>query len=878
MKNELDFIVAGMCLTAVTAGYSQPVIINQPQTQAVASGATATFTVGASGTAPLAYQWQRNLGAGFADLADCTNAVLVLSNAQTWDATDYRVVVTNLSGARTSAVAHFYVLSPGLLTNQVVLDNFDDYTLTGWVLYGGSFLAETNQHLTLGGYWPGRITYNPPDTIAITYLSRNWTILEGQSLEWRADLVGMNTDATAALLELPCANGAYVFWKGRDFFHLTKYIYASGGPAHFLHESTPLQNTNVVLAFALTRATPNLILTVRILDKANQNAVLYERSVVDTPNVDRTLNETEQQIASGMWLKAVNDIQEPPWTSFIALALDAWQYNYDGNRPAANATFDNAEVWTYHVPIIRYVDAASANPMPPYTNWATAAHVIQDAVDAAAAGDEIVVTNGIYATGGRAVGTNVLVNRVAADKPLTLRSVNGPQFTVIQGYQLPGTTNGDGAIRCVYLAGGATLSGFTLTNGGTGTNWNYSLDESGGGVWCKSEAAVITNCVLAGNSASAPGGGAYGGTLNDCILASNSVSGNGGGAYCATLNSCTLKDNSAGWAGGGACDCTLNNSTLTGNSAGYGGGASDCTLNNCTIRGNSASSGGGVRRCTVNNCVLTGNSAAWSGGGASSFSYTVCYGALNNCTITGNSAPAGGGVFGCTLNNCIVCLNTAVNGANYSGNELCPVALNYCCTTPMPTNGAGNITNAPLFVNYAGGNLRLQSNSPCINAGNNSYLSDSNFTNCFDLDGNPRIVSGTVDIGAYEFQGTGSVISYAWLQQYGLPTDGSADFTDPDADRHNTWQEWRCQTDPTNPLSILRLLSASPNGTPPSEVTVTWQSVAGVTYFLERSTNLASPLTPLASDIVGQPGTTTFPDTNAASLTPLFYRVGVTIP
>ncbi len=181
----------------------------------------------------------------------------------------------------------------------------------------------------------------------------------------------------------------------------------------------------------------------------------------------------------------------------------------------------------------------------------------------------------------------------------------------------------------------------------------------------------------------------------------------------------------------------------------------------------------------------------------------------------------------------------------------------------MPTNGVGNITNAPLFVDYAGGNLRLQSNSPCINAGLNAYAPGPT-----DLDGLPRIVSGTVDIGAYEFQGPGSVISYAWLQQYGLPTDGSADSTDPDADGHNTWQEWRCLTDPTNALSVLRLLSASPAGT---NVTVSWQSVAGVSYFLERSTNLwaSPPFTPLATDIPGQPGTTSFTDTNAASLAPL---------
>ena len=94
-----------------------------------------------------------------------------------------------------------------------------------------------------------------------------------------------------------------------------------------------------------------------------------------------------------------------------------------------------------------------------------------------------------------------------------------------------------------------------------------------------------------------------------------------------------------------------------------------------------------------------------------------------------------------------------------------------------------------------------------------------------------------------------------------------------DADGHNNWQEWRCQTDPTNALSVLRLLSALRAGT---NVTVTWQSVEGVSYFLERSTNLSAspPFTLLAPNLPGQPGTTSFTDTNAASLTPLFYRVG----
>ena len=118
------------------------------------------------------------------------------------------------------------------------------------------------------------------------------------------------------------------------------------------------------------------------------------------------------------------------------------------------------------------------------------------------------------------------------------------------------------------------------------------------------------------------------------------------------------------------------------------------------------------------------------------------------------------------------------------------------------------------------------------------------------------------------------MISYAWLQRYGLPTDGSADAVDPDTDGLNTWQEWRCLTDPTNALSVLRLLSATPVGT---NVLVSWPSVEGVSYFLERSTNLGAspPFMPLATNLLGVTGTNTLTDTNAAALPGLFYRVGV---
>jgi len=93
----------------------------------------------------------------------------------------------------------------------------------------------------------------------------------------------------------------------------------------------------------------------------------------------------------------------------------------------------------------------------------------------------------------------------------------------------------------------------------------------------------------------------------------------------------------------------------------------------------------------------------------------------------------------------------------------------------MPTNGVGNITNDPALLDLASGDFHLRPNSPCINSGKNSYVIGST-----DFAGNPRIRGGTVDIGAYEFQSPTSTISYAWLQQYGLPIDGTADLADTD--------------------------------------------------------------------------------------------------
>ncbi len=467
---------------------------------------------------------------------------------------------------------------------------------------------------------------------------------------------------------------------------------------------------------------------------------------------------------------------------------------------------------------IWYVWQGSATDGPG-TSWNNAFQDIQSAIDAAAAGDTVLVTNGTYATGTRVV-YGAVSNRVAVTKPLYLQSVNGAGATMIQG----GT-----ATRCVFLTNGASLSGFTLSGGYTLQSSALASDVSGGGLYCASATAQAINCVISYNSAYRSGGGAYGGTLQNCTLAGNEASsfsgyGTGGGAYQCTLNNCTLSNNVAGSGGGGAYFGNLDNCTLTGNQAKTGvgggangasltfchlagnwafagGGAAACTLTNCTLVSNttygngaiSGEDGGGAYQCTLTYCTLTGNlTGQGSGGGASGGTLNNCTltdnsttigfegggaygGTLNSCLLTGNAASAYGGAAGCTLNNCTLVSNSASSFPSGAGactlnncilydnvgpsglsNYDSSSSLNYCCTTPLPPSGTGNITGPPLFVNEAGGNFQLQSNSPCINAGDIAFV-----TTATDLAGNPRLIDNTVDMGAYEYQRLPLILTWA---------------------------------------------------------------------------------------------------------------------
>ncbi len=343
------------------------------------------------------------------------------------------------------------------------------------------------------------------------------------------------------------------------------------------------------------------------------------------------------------------------------------------------------------------------------------------------------VSNGVYEIGGRVI-CGTMTNRVAITRAIIVQSVNGPEWTIIKGAKDPATTNGDAAVRCVYVGTNALLSGFTLTNGATRTSGDQGAEQGGGGAWCESSGA-LSNCTISGNSAYYGGGGSYQGTLIKCTLSGNTAGWGGGGAYDGTLSNCVLLGNSAVSCGGGAHGGTLNSCLLSGNSGSSGGGARLSTLNNCVLSGNLGSSGGGALLSTLNNCAIVTNSAV-DGSGGGVFDSTV-----NNCTISGNSAASpGGGAYQGTLKNCIVYFNSASTGPNCH-----EASLNYSCTTPNP-GGTGNITNDPQFVDAVGGNYRLLSGSPCIDQGNNGYVQGTS-----DLDGKLRIINDAVDMGAYEF-------------------------------------------------------------------------------------------------------------------------------
>ncbi len=317
----------------------------------------------------------------------------------------------------------------------------------------------------------------------------------------------------------------------------------------------------------------------------------------------------------------------------------------------------------------------------------------------------------------------------------------------------PATNDSSILEYCVleYAIKGGTLSnggGLVFNNVSKALILNSSIRncsaEYGGGIGILDYSnPVITNTTLRGNNA------LYGGGM--CVS-----------GYCnPVITTCILVENTATYYGGGMCvftycDPVITTCILSENNAIYGGGMyleylSDPVLSQNNLIGNNAVQGGGIymyhSNPVITNSTLSGNTANVGGGMSVENSNPV----LTNTTLSGNTAQGGGGIYvyysNPVITNCILWGNAAsiMNGI-----------YNYGMSAPDITysniqdgfTGTGNISLDPLFMDAPNGDFRLQPSSPCINAGTPDTtglsLPDT------DVEGNPRIYSCAIDMGAYE--------------------------------------------------------------------------------------------------------------------------------
>jgi hypothetical protein len=243
---------------------------------------------------------------------------------------------------------------------------------------------------------------------------------------------------------------------------------------------------------------------------------------------------------------------------------------------------------------VHYVSPDGAN-VPPFTTWESAANSIQSAVDAASAGDMVLVGDGTYQEAA-----------IKVHKSIMVKSANGPATAIVDG---------SGTHRCFHLANfSCTISGFTIRNG----YYGYS---DGAGVCCSGDSPVVTNCVITSNRAyewARNGGGMYKGTAIDCSFVGNKARNGGGMAEGTAINCLFFGNTTPQGNGGGMYNGTAINCLFKGNSSRRDGAGMNSYLGggeaiNCTFVDNvSRQQGGGMAFGRAINCIAINNSAVYS--------------------------------------------------------------------------------------------------------------------------------------------------------------------------------------------------------------------------------------------------------------------------
>ncbi|NCC53694.1 MAG: hypothetical protein EOM20_21150, partial [Spartobacteria bacterium] len=343
--------------------------------------------------------------------------------------------------------------------------------------------------------------------------------------------------------------------------------------------------------------------------------------------------------------------------------------------------------------VTRYVAVSGNDANTPYTTWAAPAETIAAAISVATDGDVILVSNGVYTLSSVLTITNAI----------TLRSANGPESTII---------NAGGVRRAFWIGNvsGATLAGFTITNG-----YHNIL---GAGIDMYSGDNLISNCIVRGNHTgpSGIGGGIYFGRNSSGRAVDTLVEGNtafkGAGILftnsAASISNCTVIQNQAGIHGGGVYICgdgAVLHSLISENSA-FDGGGIYCTGSTAWITGNTISSNVAQRDGagayldfggTLSNCMITGNAAGTNGfgGGVCIFSS----GLVVDSTVAGNNAGFDGGGIYCWEGGHV--RNSTIEGNTVDGDGAGIYVYN--STPSATTSSVSSITNCLIQNNACSG-------------------------------------------------------------------------------------------------------------------------------------------------------------------------------
>lgn len=263
-------------------------------------------------------------------------------------------------------------IKPPPVSTTLFADSFDN-GVNGWRTYhelGVANLDPTNQQLLMRADWTGAGGTLQQHTFWAFAPEGTWAPANGQTIECQADLVSISQNsANVVWVDLGDGVNYYVFAKSQNWVFMGRGV-GTSATVFWLDNTVQLPAQNVTLNLALTRDGANMIVTTRVLDKDSENAVVFERSFVDTPGVDASLTTAQFAALTGTTTFGLVRDPGPPVLSVRTRALCVAQFT-DGNQPPVEAIWDNFSVRLHDVPPLGIARAVELSwPTPASVNYA----------------------------------------------------------------------------------------------------------------------------------------------------------------------------------------------------------------------------------------------------------------------------------------------------------------------------------------------------------------------------------------------------------------------------------------------------------------------------------------------------------------------------